>query len=119
MVLDFGFLKELMVNFIDGPCDHGMILYIDDPVFKEMFLPTHDNHSLDNIRGAVEARGFWSGFASHKMKVYIVPFIPTAEELAKHWFDRLEKAVSARSNNNATLHNIKVWETPNCFAIYP
>src|SRR4051812_45172843 len=32
MVLDFGFLKEIMMKEIDEPCDHGMALWVDDPI---------------------------------------------------------------------------------------
>lgn len=119
MVLDFGFLKEIMIKHIDEPCDHGMILYVEDPVFLEMFLPTHDNYSSDQIMEHIERDGYWFGHGSHRMRMYVVPFIPTAEELAKHWFERLIHPTSVRSNGLAELSQVKVWETPNCSAVYP
>ncbi len=90
MVIDFGFLKALMVEHIDGPCDHGTILYQGDEL--------------------VAAWQSWFG------KVYIIDTIPTAENLARHWFELLAPEVVARTDGAATLVNIRVWETPNCYA---
>lgn len=92
MVLDFGFLKELMMDEIDGPCDHGMILWSQDPV-----LPL-----------VQQAGG----------KVYVTDFVPTAENLARHWYERLAPRVRERSDGQATLTGVVVWETPNCFSAY-
>ena len=53
------------------------------------------------------------------MKLYVVPFVPTAENLAKHWFERLAPRVDARTEGRASLLKVLVWETPNCSAEYP
>lgn len=116
MVLDFGFLKELMVEEIDKPCDHGMILWRDDPILR--------NAVSNYIFGQIQSMVGYEGFASVKdfsdifHKLYVVPFVPTAENLAKHWFERLAPRVIERSDGQAELHYIKVDETPNCSAIY-
>ena len=39
MVLDFGFLRDEMLKRIDAPCDHGMILSIDDTDMLSLFCP--------------------------------------------------------------------------------
>lgn len=91
MVLDFGFLKQLMVEHIDEPCDHGLILAKDDPL-RAMRL---------------EGKFYW------------IDGPPTAENLARHWFERLRNPVKAQSQENARLVKMRVWETPNCFAEYP
>ncbi len=95
MVLDFGFLKEEMMAEIDGPCDHALILW-------------HQDTLVDALLGQEGCT-----------KLYLVPFSPTAENLAKHWFGRLAPRVSARSQGAAALVNLRVLETPNCWADYP
>lgn len=113
MVLDFGFLKDVMMSEIDAPCDHGLILWIGDP-FTPAFRPpvlagVSELHCAEH--------GFWSGTGNFG-KLYLVPFVPTAENLARHWFDRMAGHVRDRSGDRAELVGVKVWETPNCWAAY-
>ena len=123
MVLDFGFLKEEMMAEIDAPCDHGMIIWSDDPLLR-IFAP-EDLTGCDDVNDWVEEQRLrakivggisTTGAAG---KIYVVPFVPTAENLARHWFERLEPRVQARTNGQATLLKVVVWETPNCSASYP
>jgi 6-pyruvoyltetrahydropterin/6-carboxytetrahydropterin synthase len=113
MVLDFGFLKECMIAAIDAPCDHGLMLWAEDPAL-EMVLPLEN---LPIIRATVAALGSWLG-AGPFGKVYVLPCLPTAENLAAHWFMRLVEPVAIRSHGQASLVGLKVWETPNCWAAY-
>jgi len=114
MVLDFGFLKEEMMNEIDTPCDHGMCLWIEDPLLRT-FLNEKD---LEGAKYEVKMAGYYSTTLNIG-KAYLVPFVPTAENLAKHWFERLAPKILQRTDNQATLEFVKVWETPNCSASYP
>lgn len=116
MVLDFGFLKEEMMNEIDAPCDHGMCLWRED-TFVEKFLASFSQRQLDDMVRNVQRRGHYAGVSDFG-KIYIVPFVPTAENLAKHWFDRLAPRVEERSGGRASLLSVKVDETPNCSATY-
>jgi 6-pyruvoyltetrahydropterin/6-carboxytetrahydropterin synthase len=120
MVLDFGFLKEEMLGLIDAPCDHGLILSAEDAEVLGMFAP--DAGAADwaeTIRAGVAAEGFAAVEAARLgQKLYVVPFQPTAECLARHWFERLRPAVVARSGGVARLVEVTVWETPNCRASY-
>ena len=116
MIIDFGFLKEEMMNEIDTPCDHGTCLWIDDP-FVEQFLEGKTSFDRDFIKGEIKDNGYWTG-AGVFGKLYLVPFVPTAENLARHWFERLESRVVERTIGNATLLKVKVYETPNCSAEY-
>lgn len=99
MILDFGWLKEEMMWAINDPCDHGIILWEQDPLV-EVFR-----------RAAERDKQLF-------FKMLVVPFIPTAEQLAKYWFEKLKDKVVSRSQGYATLGAIKVWETPNCSAVY-
>jgi len=107
MVLDFGFLKEAMLDEIDKPCDHGTILWFDDPLVTH-FSPYSATRIMN---GATEASCPFG-------KIYLVTFVPTAENLAKHWFKRLAPIVLQRSKDRATLKRLRVYETPNCWADY-
>lgn len=113
MVLDFGFLKEEMMAAIDDPCDHGMIMWEKDPLVNALA-------GMDVVRIMNQA------FTKHGVslegsigKMYIVDFVPTAENLARHWFDLLTVRVKDRTKGRARMYQIKVWETPNCSAEYP
>jgi len=122
MVLDFGFLKEEMVNQIDVPCDHGQIIWAGDHEVLGMFAYVNDSIDyawVDDIAAIAEREGFAQTASPLGLKVYVVPFMPTAENLARHWFERLTPRVVGRSDGKATLLKVKVWETPNCSAEYP
>lgn len=125
MVLDFGFLKEEMMHHIDRTCDHGTVLYINDPLARLLMGPqpciAFNEHRRDSpmyvrdlkIDEAIETIGV------EKTKLYFVGFVPTAENLAAHWFRLLHGAVEKRTQGKARLLNVRVWETPNCQAVYP
>jgi 6-pyruvoyltetrahydropterin/6-carboxytetrahydropterin synthase len=121
MVLDFGFLKEEMMAVIDAPCDHGFIVAWDDLEVLGMFVPAGKSLAdwQEDLRAAVRAAGY-AGPEGCRMgqKLYVVPFQPTAECLARHWFERLRPAVERRSDGLAALTCVRVWETPNCYAEY-
>lgn len=93
MVMDFGFLKEVMVAHIHDRCDHAMILWQQDPRFDKLY----------EICG----------------KVHVVPDTPTAENLAREWFRGVALGVEHRTGGRAQLTQIRVYETPNCWADYP
>ncbi len=118
MTLDFGFLKEEMVDVIDVNCDHGLILWIQDPILRQL-VPALDIR--ESIADAVARQEYCLVRSQHVVeaqKIYVIAGIPTAEVLAKHWFERLAPRVSERSSRLATLIAVKVWETPNCWASY-
>lgn len=119
MVLDFGFLKMEMMEIIDGPCDHGLILALGDAEALTMFAPPGRPAEawLGGLASIVVAEGFCSTSDCRLgQKLYVVPFIPTAERLARHWFERLASPVLRRSGGLAELLSVQVWETPNCRA---
>lgn len=115
MTLDFKFLKEIMMEVIHDPCDHGMILRYDDEILLHLAPAT-----------AEEARHAFAGKNDHwidtthpGLKLYIVPFTPTAENLAQHWYTRMYDHIVKRSESRAFLSHVVVRETPNCIATYP
>lgn len=119
MVLDFGFLKEEMMKAIDEPCDHGLILYECDALVP-LLIPDAGNRikAAEFVLrdGHCNVPQEWTDEGAGK--IYLIPEIPTAEVLAKHWYYRLKERVFKRSSRHARLSAVKVWETPNCWAVY-
>lgn len=118
MTLDFGFLKDEMMKEIDQPCDHATILWSKDPLAK-LLIPDLD---FNEVNSEIEALGFHFTETSSALipfKLYFIPFIPTAENLARHWYERLLPRVVERSEERAALVKVVVHETPNCRAYYP
>jgi 6-pyruvoyltetrahydropterin/6-carboxytetrahydropterin synthase len=120
MVVDFGFLKEEMLAVIDEPCDHGFIAALADRELLAMFAPAGTEAAfLAGLDRQVADQG-WATTTATRLgtKLTVVPFQPTAECLAQHWFQRLQGPVAARSGGTARLVCVRVWETPNCVAEY-
>jgi len=91
MVIDFGDLKKIMMDVIDKQYDHSYTIY------------NKDNHI--NFFNVMKADG---------CKINVVEFIPTVENLAKHWFNLLDKKLKFK---NIKLAYIRVWETPTSTAV--
>jgi 6-pyruvoyltetrahydropterin/6-carboxytetrahydropterin synthase len=117
MVLDFGFLKEEMMAEIDAACDHAFIFWVGDPLCRQMF-GLDEGKLGSEIDGAVRRSGAFTGAGRGGAKICVLPYVPTAEYLACHWFNLLAPRVMLRSNGQASLVCLKVWETPNCWAAY-
>ncbi len=121
MAVDFGFLKDEMMAVIDVPCDHGFIASADDRELLAMFAPMDMDPAawLEEVGREVAETG-WLATTRTRLstKLYVVPFQPTAECLARHWFQRLQGPVADRSDGHARLKIVRVWETPNCWAEY-
>jgi 6-pyruvoyltetrahydropterin/6-carboxytetrahydropterin synthase len=98
MLADFGDLKTLMTEKVHDVLDHGFIVYEGDDVMGQMF----------NLH-----RGKQMG--SNKFKVIVVPFVPTAENLARWCYEQLEASVNLMGFD---LAQIKLWETPTSLATY-
>ena len=129
MVLDFGFLKEVMMNVIDQSIDHGFVASAADHELLRHLIPEHLNHveAAGYIKGSLNEKGYWLSTEDHTRtlrtlldtKLYVIPHIPTSERLAEHFFRRLKTPVLQRSMGIAQLTNLRFWETPNCYSDYP
>lgn len=94
MVMDYGDLKDIMMAIIHDPYDHRCMLFIDDM-----------------IMGDIDAE------EADKKGIVFVGFIPTAENLARFWFERLQQ--HTQHLIDATIMSVSVMETPNSSASYP
>ena len=92
MVIDFSDLKQILMEEIDEVYDHSFTMYKED-----------------------EYAGIFYGLLEDKLKINFVDFIPTAENLAKHWFELIEPKLKKKK---IKLHHIRIWETPTSTATY-
>ena len=113
MVMDFGFVKECMMNVIDANCDHATILSFHDPMLTSIIGSRSYNIGQANT---------WSDLPGWKL--FIIPEVPTAENLAMVWYNMLKEEIlqffinNLHDANPPKLIKIAVWETPNCVAEY-
>lgn len=111
MVTDFSHLAWFKKQ-IDEDLDHKMILDINDPLlgthFKIKFLDFENKRdyyvSRDTSADEIDAG------------LVVVPFVPTAENLSKMFFEIVEEKMSAFKNFK--VHSVEFYETPKSTAIY-
>lgn len=89
MVKDFGDLKAAMMEVIHDVYDHALVLWVLDPLTK----------LIPQMETAVQG----------ELAIQVVSFVPTAENLARHFFSLL-------SRHELSVASVVVWETPNCRA---
>lgn len=92
MVMDFGRVKELAKQHLVDAWDHAFLAYRGDTAVVELLaaLPDHKTVLLDAV--------------------------PTAENLARIAFATLDQVYQATFGNALRLVNIRIFETPNCWA---
>jgi len=117
MVLDFGFLKEEMMREIDAHFDHGFMFWMHDSLCWEALRNDTPDFEASVYR-EIEEQGAYFGHGRGGTKICVLSFVPTAENLAHFWYQRLKPRVAERTAHCATLAAVKVWETPNCWAVY-
>lgn len=93
MVLDFGIIKEIAKQEIDQVLDHSFMIWDQDKLLMDFFKSNKD------------------------LKHVIVPFPPTAENIASWLFSILEKKFKKTYKNKIRLESIQLWETPNNMVI--
>lgn len=95
--------------FMRAPKLDALGMVIDFSILKDIvgeWLNQHWDHAavlheLDPLRGVP--------------KIYALTDNPTAEVMAEHLFEMLEKRFS-QDANNAVVHRVRVWETEDSFA---
>ncbi|WWO95294.1 MAG: 6-carboxytetrahydropterin synthase [Candidatus Dasytiphilus stammeri] len=116
MVMDFGFIKEVMKESIDSTCDHAIIVDAEDEYLVTILDIVSSARQVKHSKNAALI------YNPEKLKIYLVPFSPTAEYLAKHWYEILSLKLSTQQINHITrlsIDSVRVYETPNCWAEYP
>lgn len=92
MVLDFGDIKKAMMEHIHDVCDHAFMVYKgDDSGIQALSLLGQEHRTV------------------------LVPFVPTAEELAKHFFNKLDSVFRKIYGKKLRLTRVRVYETPTSY----
>lgn len=92
MVADFSELKSLVRKLIVDQWDHAFLAYKEDKIIVD-FLKTLPEH-----------------------RTVLFAVVPTAENLALEAFRILERPVTEICDKNLRLENVRIYETPNCWA---
>lgn len=142
MVVDFGNIKKYMMDTIDAVFDHGFVVSKADRAMMEMFFPGRDPEEVHREFQTdwMEKMDLYVQKVSGKnnpapisllrtessdqdpdgMKVIVVPYTPTAENLAFHMFNILKRPIEAHFQSGLIrLVNIRLYETPNGWVDYP
>lgn len=92
MVVDFSEIKSLIKELVVDRWDHAFLAYQGDSAIIA-FLNTLPDH-----------------------RTVVLDVVPTAENLAQKAFDLLAAPISALANKALQLENVRIYETPNCWA---
>ena len=95
MLMDFSDIKEILTIYVHDVIDHAFVVYEGD----------------ENGKAACAAMG-----EGHR--TVIVPFIPTAENLAKWAFDQVEPHIKTAYGNKLELIAMHCRETPKSIATW-
>ena len=83
---------------IDAEFDHNAVFYEKDPFIDLLRKFDEAQHEARQIK-----------------RIHFVPFIPTAENLAKFWYDLIKDKLEEKG---IKIKHVKVWETPTSTATY-
>lgn len=92
MVMDFSQVKDLAKTHLVDAWDHAFLAFAGDTAIVEFLnsLPEHKTVVLDRV--------------------------PTAENLARIAFERLDAVYRDTYGNHLQLEQVRLYETPNCWA---
>lgn len=93
MVIDFSDLKDVMMEYIDAKLDHNSMFYEKDEI-------------VDII---IELEAF------QQKEIILVPFIPTAENIAQYIYYLVKGPLLDRG---VAIKHVKLWETPTSSVLY-
>lgn len=96
MVIDFGDLKTILEDVVYAEADHAFYIWKNDSAIEAM-------------------KSFASSKDKNAAKLHITEFVPTAEHLAEHWFNKLAGPLAVVG---ITLIRLDVWETPTSCATW-
>ena len=94
MVIDFADIKKTAQKFIQEELDHAFMVWEKD----------------------IELLEFFKNSKGHKQ--VIVPFTPTAENVAAYIFNELKDKFTDVFRTGLHLQSVKLWETPSSYALF-
>tara|TARA_B100000408_G_scaffold97494_1_gene75290 strand:+ start:59 stop:433 length:375 start_codon:yes stop_codon:yes gene_type:complete len=93
MLMDFADVSTILLQYIHDVVDHAFIVYENDAMALEALSVMGEDH-----------------------KTLVVPFVPTAENLAKWAFGQINPHITSAYGNRLRLHSFHVRETPKSWA---
>lgn len=93
MLVDFGDLKSILNIRVVQPLDHAFIISKTDLALLQRFDGTD-----------------W--------RIVIFPYVPTAENIARWIWTKIEPDIQRTFNTELELQMVEVWETPSSAAYY-
>ena len=93
MVIDFSSLSKILMEHIHDIVDHAFIVFEEDHQAREALEFLGENH-----------------------RTLVVPFVPTAENLAKWAFEQVQPHIVSEYENELRLVEFHVRETPKSWA---
>ena len=94
MVIDFADIKKTAQKFVQEELDHAFMVWEKDIELLEFFKKSKGH------------------------KPVIVPFTPTAENVAAYIFNELKDKFTDVFKTGLHLQSVKLWETPSSYALY-
>ncbi len=98
MVIDFSYLKEGLMDVVDGTFDHAFVVWSGDEFCN---LLRHWNNPKSGER---------------PFKIVVVDYIPTAENLAAHIFNMLRDYYAEKYGDRISVTAVHFFETPTSIA---
>lgn len=93
MVIDFSDIKTIATKYVHDVLDHGFMVWEKDKLIVSFFRKNEDQKHI------------------------FVPFTPTAENIAKWAFEKLDEQYKDIYGTGLRLLEIRVWETPTSLAV--
>ena len=93
MLIDFSVISSILNKYIHDIVDHAFLVYSGDTVMIDSLQSLGDEH-----------------------RTVVLPFIPTAENLAKWAFEQVSPHISTEYGNQIRLVAMHVRETPKSWA---
>jgi 6-pyruvoyltetrahydropterin/6-carboxytetrahydropterin synthase len=95
MLMDFSDISKILTEHIHDIVDHAFLVYENDSIAIQALSQIGDEH-----------------------RTVIMPFIPTAENLAKWAFEQVEPHIKSAFDNELKLRAFHVRETPKSWATW-
>lgn len=96
MVLDFSHIKQIVEDNLIHRLDHAFMV---DGTAQGL-----ENELLHLLQG--------------RAKLYIVSYRPTAENMAKDFFETIQGYIDREYKGEVTLESVRIWETVTAYAEY-
>ena len=93
MLIDFSDVSYILTKYVHDVIDHAFVVYDGDEEGRAALSLLKDDH-----------------------RTYVVPFIPTAENLAKWAFEQVKPHIKSSYGNKLRLVAMHVRETPKSWA---